>query len=89
MQRILRKGKSYVDLAIRIRGVKASTGLSVYVPFPVSRDEIEDVVSNAEGQFSYLSEIVRKSINPDGSRFSKFSISVYLPIAPRYPTPEW
>ena len=37
------KGKSYVDLAIRIRGVKASTGLSVYVPFSVSCDEIEDV----------------------------------------------
>ena len=37
------KGKSYVDLAIRIRGVKASAGLSVYVPFSVSYDEIEDV----------------------------------------------
>lgn len=37
------KGKSYVDLSIRIRGIKASRGLSVYVPFPVSMDEIEDV----------------------------------------------
>ena len=37
------KGKSYVDLSIRIRGVKASTGLSVYVPFSVSCDEIDDV----------------------------------------------
>lgn len=37
------KGKSYVDLAIRIRGVKSSTFLHVYVPFDVSRDEIEDV----------------------------------------------
>ena len=37
------KGKSYVDLSIRIRGVKASTGLSVYVPFPLSGDEIDDV----------------------------------------------
>ena len=37
------KGKSYVDLSIRIRGVKTSTGLSVYVPFSVSCDEIEDV----------------------------------------------
>ena len=33
------KEKSYVDLSIRIRGVKASTGLSVYVPFSVSYDE--------------------------------------------------
>ena len=37
------KGKSYVDMAIRIRNVKASKFLQVYVPFPVSKDEIEDV----------------------------------------------
>ena len=37
------KGKSYVDLSIRIRGIKASTALSVYVPFSISCDEIEDV----------------------------------------------
>ena len=37
------KGKSYVDIAVRIRGVKSSKTLSVYVPFPVSSDEIEDV----------------------------------------------
>lgn len=37
------KGKSYVDLAIRVRGVKASKGLHVYVPFILSQEEIEDV----------------------------------------------
>ena len=37
------KGNSYVDLAIRIRGVKVSKCLHVYVPFRVSREEIEDV----------------------------------------------
>ena len=37
------KGKSYVDMAIRIRGIKASKSLNVYVPFVVSPDEIEDV----------------------------------------------
>ena len=37
------KGKSYVDMAIRIRGIKASKSLNVYVPFVVSLDEIEDV----------------------------------------------
>ena len=37
------KGKSYVDLAIRIRGVKASNGLHVYVPFAVADSEIDDV----------------------------------------------
>ena len=37
------KGKSYVDMAVRIRGVKLSTNLYVYVPFVVSDHEIEDV----------------------------------------------
>ena len=37
------KGKSYIDIAIRIRGVKVSKALHVYVPFAVSRDEIEDI----------------------------------------------
>ena len=37
------KGKSYVDFAVRIRGVMASKLLSVYVPFAVKEEEIEDV----------------------------------------------
>ena len=37
------KGKSYVDFAVRIRGVKESKNLNVYVPFDVSKEEIEDV----------------------------------------------
>ena len=37
------KGKSYVDFAVRIRGVRASKLLSVYVPFEVKKEEIEDV----------------------------------------------
>lgn len=37
------KGKSYVDVAIRIRGAKISAGLHMYVPFAVSYEEIEDV----------------------------------------------
>ena len=37
------KGDSYVDIAIRIRNVKASTRMRVYVPFSVSVDEIDDV----------------------------------------------
>ena len=37
------KGKSYVDIAIHIRGIKSSKSLNVYTPFPVSREEIEDV----------------------------------------------
>ena len=37
------RGKSYVDIAVRIRGVKVSKNLYVYVPFAVSSNEIEDV----------------------------------------------
>lgn len=37
------KGKSFVDFAVRIRGVKTSKSLNVYVPFVVSREEIEDI----------------------------------------------
>ena len=37
------KGDSYVDIAIRIRNVKVSTRMRVYVPFSVSVDEIDDV----------------------------------------------
>ena len=37
------KGKSYIDIAVRIRGVKVSKALHVYVPFAVSQNEMEDV----------------------------------------------
>ena len=37
------KGHSYVDIAIRIRNVKTSTRMRVYIPFPVSGNDIDDV----------------------------------------------
>ena len=37
------KGKSYVDMAIRIRGIKMSKCLHVYVPFVINKDEVDDV----------------------------------------------
>ena len=37
------KGMSYVDLAIRIRNVKASTRMRAYIPFEITREEIDDV----------------------------------------------
>ena len=37
------KGMSYIDIAVRIRGIKISSALHVYVPFSVTRNEIEDV----------------------------------------------
>ena len=37
------KGKSYIDMSVRIRGVKSSDSMHVYIPFAVSRDEIQDI----------------------------------------------
>ena len=37
------KGKSYVDIAIHIRGIGANKLLNVYVPFLVTKEEIDDV----------------------------------------------
>ena len=37
------KGKSYIDIAIHIRGIRSCKSLNVYVPFPVLNEEIEDV----------------------------------------------
>ena len=37
------KRKSYVDIAIRIRNIRESKNLNVYVPFWVSYEEIEDM----------------------------------------------
>ena len=37
------KGDSYVDLAIRIYGVKLNNRMRVYIPFPIEREDIDDV----------------------------------------------
>jgi hypothetical protein len=37
------KGKSYVDVSIKIVGIKATSKLCLYVPFEVSAEEIEDI----------------------------------------------
>ena len=37
------KGKSYTDVSIHIRGIKESTLLSMYFPFAVDKNEIEDI----------------------------------------------
>lgn len=37
------QGKSYVDIAVRVRGVKSSRALYVYIPFVVSSSEVEDI----------------------------------------------
>ena len=37
------RGKSYVDVSVRIRGVKGTRNLNVYIPFGVEKAEIEDL----------------------------------------------
>ena len=37
------KGKSYVDVSVHIRGISDSTLLSIYFPFTVAKNEIEDI----------------------------------------------
>ena len=37
------KGKSYMDVAVHIRGVNETSALNIYFPFSVEKNEIEDV----------------------------------------------
>ena len=37
------KGKSYMDVAVHIRGIKDTTALNMYFPFAVNKNEIEDI----------------------------------------------
>ena len=37
------KGKSYIDISVKIVGIKDTKSLSLYVPFKVAREEIEDI----------------------------------------------
>ena len=40
------KGKSFVDVSVHIRGISDSTLLSIYLPFAVDKNEIEDISLN-------------------------------------------
>ena len=37
------QGKSYVDVAVRVRGVKSTHDLNIYIPFQVGKNEIQDL----------------------------------------------
>ena len=37
------QGKSYVDVSVRIRGVRGTRDLNVYIPYKVDKSEIEDL----------------------------------------------
>lgn len=44
------KGKNYVDVAVRIRGVKSTRALHVYMPFAVEKHEVEDLAHHLKDQ---------------------------------------
>lgn len=43
-------GDSFIDFAVRVRGVKSSSSLNVYVPFSVTKDEIKDISLNFQDE---------------------------------------
>ena len=63
------KGKSYVDIAIHIRGIQSSKSMNVYIPFSVSHEEIEDVSLSFENT-KILQAIFSAACNRLNSSFS-------------------
>ena len=78
------KGNSYVDLSIRIRGVKASRVLSVYVPFPLSDDEIDKRVREAAAFVNLTEEQLMKSpFELSGGQKRRVAIAGVLAMKPK------
>ena len=46
-------GKSYVDFAIKIRGIKASKSLNFYVPFSIEQNEIVDLSHHLQNENNF------------------------------------
>ena len=44
------KGKSYIDVSIKIVGIKKTSSLSLYVPFKIAKEEIEDISLQFENE---------------------------------------
>ena len=44
------KGKSYIDVSIKIVGIKETSCLSLYVPFKIAKEEIEDISLQFENE---------------------------------------
>ena len=44
------QGKSYVDIAIRVRGIKGARSVNMYIPFAVTKPEIEDLTHHLRNE---------------------------------------
>ena len=44
------RGKNYIDVSIKIVGIKETIGLSLYVPFKIAKEEIEDISLQFENE---------------------------------------
>ena len=44
------QGKSYVDVSIRIRGIKKTRGLNIYIPFVIDETEVEDMSHHLQNE---------------------------------------
>ena len=68
------KGESYIDVAIRIRGVKISKLLNLYVPFVITQEEIEDMYVEKKKDLKDLVtplEYLFEMLSDDGSEEMK------------------
>ncbi|MDY5231676.1 MAG: hypothetical protein SPH44_11280, partial [Eubacteriales bacterium] len=55
------KGKSYVDIGVRIYGAKEANELNIYVPFEITENEITDLSVELEDR-----DILRGLFNTNG-----------------------
>ena len=44
------RGKSYIDISIKILGIKKTSALSLYVPFKIEKEEIDDISLQFENE---------------------------------------
>ena len=56
------QGKSYVDVAVRIRGVKSTHNLNIYIPFDVKKSDIQDMSHHLKNENIFRAIFSTRSI---------------------------
>ena len=73
------QGKSYVDVSVRIRGVKGTRNLNLYIPFVVEKTEVEEnPFRNLEGEISVLLSRMGISASIKGYHFIRKAVILAL-----------